>query len=161
MWNSGLGKSQAGIKIARRNINNLRYADDATLMAESEEELKSLLMRMKEESEKMAWNSALKTKIMVCAPIQFSSAAKSYPTFCDHMDCSMPGFPVPHQLPELTQTHDHWVSDAIQPSSSVIPFSSCPQYFPASGSFPMTQFFTSGGQSIGVSTSTSVLPMNT
>ena len=116
MWNSGLGKSQAGIKIARRNINNLRYADDATLMAESEEELKSLLMRMKEESEKMAWNSALKTKIMVCAPIQFSSAAKSYPTFCDHMDCSMPGFPVPHQLPELTQTHVHWVSDAIQPS---------------------------------------------
>ena len=52
MGNAGLDESQAGIKIAERNINNLRYADDTTLMAESEEELKSLLMRMKEESEK-------------------------------------------------------------------------------------------------------------
>ena len=52
IWNVGLDDSQAGIKIARRNINNLRYADDTTLMAESEEELKSLLMKMKEESEK-------------------------------------------------------------------------------------------------------------
>ena len=52
MCNAGLDKSQAGIKIARRNINNLRYADDTTLMAESEEELKSLLMRVKEESKK-------------------------------------------------------------------------------------------------------------
>ena len=51
MWNSGLDEAQAGIKIARRNINNLRYADDTTLMAESEEELKSLLMKMREESE--------------------------------------------------------------------------------------------------------------
>ena len=52
MQNAGLGESQAGIKIARRNINNFRYADDTTLMAESEEELKSLLMKVKEESEK-------------------------------------------------------------------------------------------------------------
>ena len=52
MWNAGLNEAQAGIKIARRNINNLRYADDTILMAESEEELKSLLMKMKEESEK-------------------------------------------------------------------------------------------------------------
>ena len=52
MWNARLEESQAGIKIARRNINNLRYADDTTLMAESEEELKSLLMRLREESEK-------------------------------------------------------------------------------------------------------------
>ena len=52
MWNAGLDESQAGIKIARRNINNLRYADDATLMAESEEELKSHLMKAKEENEK-------------------------------------------------------------------------------------------------------------
>ena len=52
MWNAGLDKAQAGIKIARRPINNLRYADDTTLMAESEEERKSLLMKMKEESEK-------------------------------------------------------------------------------------------------------------
>ena len=54
MLNAGLDEAQAGIKIARRNINNLRYADDTILMAESEEELKSLLMRMKEESEKLA-----------------------------------------------------------------------------------------------------------
>ena len=52
MWNAGLDKSQAGIKIAGRDINNLRYADDTTLMVESEEELKSLLLRMKKESEK-------------------------------------------------------------------------------------------------------------
>ena len=54
MRNAGLEEAQAGIKIARKNINNLRYADDSTLMAESEEELKSLLMRMKEEMEKLA-----------------------------------------------------------------------------------------------------------
>ena len=53
MWNSKLDEAQAGIKIARRNISNLRYADDSTLMAESEEELKSLLMKVKEESEKI------------------------------------------------------------------------------------------------------------
>ena len=54
MWNARLDEAQAGIKIAERNTNNLRYADDTTLMAESEEELKSLLMRVKEESEKLA-----------------------------------------------------------------------------------------------------------
>ena len=54
MWNARLDEAQAGIKIARRNINNVRYADDTTLMAESAEELKSLLMRVKEESEKLA-----------------------------------------------------------------------------------------------------------
>ena len=54
MWNAKLDEAQAGIKISRRNINNLRYADDTTLMAESKEELKSLLMKMNEESEKLA-----------------------------------------------------------------------------------------------------------
>ena len=54
MWNAQLDEAQAGIKIARKNINNLRYADDTTLMAETEEELKSLLMKVKEESEKLA-----------------------------------------------------------------------------------------------------------
>ena len=77
------------------------------------------------------------------------------------MDCSMPGFPVHHQLPELAQTHVHRVSDTIQPSHPVIPFSSRLQSFPTSGSFPMSQSFTSGGQSIGVSTSAPVLPVNT
>ena len=60
MKNAGLEEAQAGIKIARRNINHLRYADDTTLMAESEEELKSLLMKMKEESEKVGLNSTFR-----------------------------------------------------------------------------------------------------
>ena len=67
---AGLDEAQAGIKIARRNINNLRYADDTTLMAESEEELKSLLMKVKEESEKIGLKlNILKTKIMSSGPI--------------------------------------------------------------------------------------------
>ena len=70
MWNAGLDEAQAGIKIARRNINNLRYADDTTLMAESEEELKSLLMKVKEESEKVGLKlNTQKTKIMASDPI--------------------------------------------------------------------------------------------
>ena len=70
MRNAQLGEAQAGIKIAGRNINNLRYADDTTLMAESEEELKSLLMRVKEESEKDGLNLNIqKTKIMASGPI--------------------------------------------------------------------------------------------
>ena len=68
MRNAGLEEAQAGIKIARRNINNLRYADDPILMAESEEELKSLLMKVKEESEKVKLNIQ-KTKIMASSPI--------------------------------------------------------------------------------------------
>ena len=70
MWNAGLDESQAGIKTARRNINNLRYADDTTLMAESKEELKSLLIRVKEESEKAGLKLNIhKTKIMASGPI--------------------------------------------------------------------------------------------
>ena len=70
MRNSGLEEAQAGIKIARRNINNLRYADDTTLMEESEEELKSLLMKVKEESEKVGLKLNIqKTKIMASGPI--------------------------------------------------------------------------------------------
>jgi hypothetical protein len=70
MRNTGLEETQAGIKIARRNINNLRYADDTTLMAESEEELKSLLMKVKVESEKVGLKLNIqKTKIMASGPI--------------------------------------------------------------------------------------------
>ena len=70
MRNSGLDETQAGIKIAWRNINNLRYADDTTLMAESEEELKSFLMKVKEESEKVGLKFSIhKTKIMASGPI--------------------------------------------------------------------------------------------
>ena len=70
MWNVGQDEAQAGIKIAGRNINNLRYADDTTLMAESEEELKNLLMKVKEESEKVGLKLNIqKTKIMTSGPI--------------------------------------------------------------------------------------------
>ena len=70
MRNTGLEETQAGIKIAGRNIKNLRYTDDTTLMAESKEELKSLLMKVKEESEKVGWKLNIqKTKIMASGPI--------------------------------------------------------------------------------------------
>ena len=99
--------------------------------------------------------------VCVCreSSVQFSSVAQSCPTLCDPVNCSTPGLPVHHQLLDLTQSHVHWVSNAIQPSHppSFPPASS----FPGSGSFQMSQPFTSGGQSIGVSASTSVLPMNT
>ena len=94
--------------------------------------------------------------------VQFSSVTQSCPTFCDTMNCSMPGLPVHHQFLEFTQTHVHRVSDAIQPSHPLSsPFSSCPQSLPASESFPMNQLLAWGGQSIVVSASTSVLPKNT
>ena len=79
-------------------------------------------------------------------------------TPCDPMDCSTPGFPVYHQLPEVAQTHVHWVGDAIQPSHPLSHPFSCPQSFPESGSFPMSWIFALGGQSIGASASASVLP---
>ena len=93
---------------------------------------------------------------------QFSSVTQSCPTLCDPMNHCTPGLPVHHQLPEFTQTHVHQVSDAIQPSHPLLsPSTSCPQSLPASGSFPRSQLFAWGGQSIGVSASASVLPMNT
>ena len=93
--------------------------------------------------------------------VQFSSVAQSCPTLRNPMNCSTPGLPVHYQLPEFTQTHFlcWWCHPTISPS--VVPLSSCPQYFPASGSFQMSQLFASVGQSTGVSASTSVLPMNT
>ena len=93
---------------------------------------------------------------------QFSSVAQSCPTLWDLMNCSTQDLPVHHQLPEFTQTHVHRISDCHPAiSSSVVPFSSCPQSLPASESFPMSQLFPRGGQSTGVSALASVLPMNT
>ena len=75
------------------------------------------------------------------------SIAKSCPTLCSPMDCSTSGFSVLHYLPEFAQTHVHWVGDAIQSSYPLVtPFSSCPQSFPASGSFPATWIFASDAQ---------------
>ena len=89
------------------------------------------------------------------------SFAQLCPSLCNPMDCRKPGLPVLHHLLELTQTCplSQWCHPTI--SSSVIPFSSCLQSFPASGYFPMSQFFASGGQSTGVSASASFLPKNT
>ena len=95
----------------------------------------------------------------ICS-VQFNSVAQSCSPLFEPIDCTTPGFPVHHQLLEFTQTHVHWVGNTIQPSSSVIPFSACLQYFPASGSFQMSQFFSSGGKIIAVSASAWVLPMN-
>ena len=88
------------------------------------------------------------------------SVSKLCPTLCDPMNYSTPGFPVLHHLLEFVQIHVHWVSDAIQPSHPVAPFSFYPQSLPASGSFPMGWLFRSDGQSIGASASASVLPVN-
>ena len=96
----------------------------------------------------------------IVGTLQFSSVAQLCLTLCDPIDCSMPGLPVHHQLLELAQTHVPRVGDAIQPSHPVFPFSSCCQSFPASRSFPVSQFFALGGQSIGISASASVIPVN-
>ena len=92
---------------------------------------------------------------------QFSSVAQSCWTLCDPMNCSRPGLPVHYKLPEFTQTHVHWIGDAIQPSRP-LSSSSPPAPNPSQHqSFPMSQLFTWGGQSTGVSALVSVLPMNT
>ena len=109
MRNVGLDEAEAGIKPAGRNINTLRYADDTTYMEESEEELKSFLMKLKEESENAGLKlNTQKLKIMASGPIssvQFSLSVG--PTLCDPMNHSTPGLPVHQQLPEFTQTHVH------------------------------------------------------
>ena len=101
------------------------------------------------------WKTMFKA---VCSNYMYPcSVAQLCSTLCDPMYCSTPAFPLLHHLPELAQTHIHWVGGAIQPSH---PLSSCPQSFPVSGFFLMSRHFTSGGQSIGASASVSILPMN-
>ena len=97
----------------------------------------------------------------IYAYIQFSSVPQSFPILCDPMNHSIPGLPVHHQLLEFTETHVHQVSDAIQQSHPLLSLSPPAAIFPSIRSFQMSQLFTSGGQSIGVSASASVLPMNT
>ena len=104
---------------------------------------------------KKVWN------VYVCVYIYIICSVTKCSTLCDPTDYSTPGFPVLHYLQEFAQTHVHWVSDAIHSSCLLLPpFSSCPQSFPASGSFQISQFFTSGGQTIGASASVSGLPMS-
>ena len=118
MRNAGLDEAQAGKRFSRE-VSITWYSDDTTLMAESEE-LKILLMKVKEESEKVGLKlNSQKTKIMASGPIssvQFTSVVQLCLTLGNPMNCSMPGLPVHHQLPEFTQTHVHRVGDAIQPS---------------------------------------------
>ena len=92
--------------------------------------------------------------------VQFSSVTQSCLTLCDPMNRSIPGLPVHHQLLESTQTHVHWVSDAIQPSHPLSSHSPPAFNLSQHQSFQMSQFFASGGQSYGVSASAAVLPMN-
>ena len=111
-------------------------------------------------SECPKWHSACADRIAE-ASVQFSSVAQSCPTLCDPMNRSTPGLPIHHQLPEFTETHVHRVSDAIQPYhplSSPSPPAPNPSQ---NQSFPMSQLLTWGGQSIGVSASASVPPINT
>ena len=101
------------------------------------------------------WNSSFEGCLSSFSAHQLS------PTLCDSKDCSMPGLPVYHQFQEIAQNHFHWISDTMQPSHSLsAPSSQDFNLFPASGSFPMSHFFASRGQSIQVSASTSVFLMN-
>ena len=110
--NARLDAAQAGIKVEGRNINNLRYADDTTLMAESEEELKSLLMKVKEESKRVGLTLNIqKTRSWHLVPslhgksVQFSRSVMS--NYLQPHERSTPGLPVHHRLPESIQTHVH------------------------------------------------------
>ena len=146
MRNAGLEEAQAGIKIAGRNINNLRYADDTTLMADSKEELKSLLMKVKEESEDISW-----VKICCCCPVTLPC-----PTLFDPLNCSMTGFP---------QSLLKFMSiESLIPSNRLI--LCCPLLF-LSLIFPSFSIFSNESavcirysQSTGASDSALVLPMN-
>ena len=107
------------------------------------------------------WSLSLKCSVgSTISSVQFSSVTQSCLTLCDPMDCSTPGLPVCHQLPEFTQTHDNWVGDAIHPYQ---PLSSpSPPTFNLSqhqGLFQWVKFFSSSSQSIGVLASASVLPL--
>ena len=166
MWKARVDESQAGIKTARRNINNLRYADDTTLMAESEEKLKSFLMKVKEESEKAGLKLNIqKTKTLASYPIpsrhissvQFSRSVMSDSLRPHESQHTRPPCPSPSPgVHSDSHPSSWWCHPAI--SSSVVPFSSWPQSLPASESFPMGQLFTWGGQSTGVSALASFLP---
>ena len=162
MRNTGLEEAQAGIKIARRNINSLSYADDTTLMAESEEELKSLLMKVKRESEKVGLKLNIqKTKIMASGPI--TSWQIDGETVSDFMflgskitadgDCS-------HEIKRRLLLGRKVMTnlDSILKSRDItLPTK---DHLVKAMAFPVSQFFASGSQRIGVSASTSVLPMN-
>ena len=158
MRNVRLDDLQAGIKVSRKNINNLRYADDTTLIAKSEEELKNLLMSVKQENEKAGLKLNIKkTKIMASSPI--SSVQLSHSVVSDSLWPHEPQHARPPYPSPAARVYPNpcplswWCHPTI--SSSVFPFSSCPQSFPTLGSSQISHLFTSDGQSIAVSASTS------
>ena len=159
MRNVGLDEAQAGIKIARRNINNLRHQSNGRKWRRT----KDLL----DESKRGEWKSWLKAQHSEkqrswhpVPSVQFSLWVMS-DSLRPH-EVQLARTPCPSPTPRIHPNPCplcRWCHPAI--SSSVVPFSSCPQSFPASGSFQMSQLFASGGQSFGVSAPTSVPPMNT
>ena len=108
----------------------------------------------------MVTTQYVKSKYIFAPEFYSCLVTKSCLTLCSPINWSMPNVPVSHYFSQFAQTHVHWLSDAIQPCHPLFPLLPCPQCFPASGSFLMSQLFTSGGQSIGASASASVLPMN-
>ena len=161
MWNARLGESQAGIKIARRNINKLRHADDTTLMTESEEELKNFL-KMKKESEKGGLKFNIQNHIIWSyqfSSVQFTRSVVSDSLWMHKLHHDRP--PCPSPAPEVYSDScplSPWCHPTI--SSSVISMSSHLQSLPSSESLPMSQIFELGDQRIRVSFSASVLPMH-
>ena len=158
MRNAGLEETQAGIKIARRNINNVRYAEDSSFMTESDSAISF------EKWEAIVWRIISQYVGQITGGYmadQISSVAQSCPTRCDPMNCSTPGLPVHHQFPESTQTHVHWVGDAIQPSHPLLsPFS--PAFiFPSIRVFSNEPALRIGWPKYWSPSSTPVLPMNT
>ena len=163
--NARLDEAQSGINIAFRNINNIRYADDTTLMTESEEDLKSISLQVKEESQKAGLKLYIqKVRSWCLTPsVQFSSV-QSF----SHVRLFVTPWTTAHQA-SLSITNS-WSPlkpmsiESVMPSNHLIlchPLLLLPSIFPRIRSFQTSQLFTSGGQSIGVSASKSVLPMNT
>ena len=109
---------------------------------------------------KKYWKEEYSSQFRIISSVHSSSVTQACLTLCDPTDCKMPDLPVHHQLQEFIQTHVHWVGGHLTIPSSVIPFSSRLQSFPALRSFQMSQFFASGGQSTGVFPSTSFLSTN-
>ena len=164
MRNAGLDEAQAGSRLLGEISITSDMQMEPLLWQKSEEELKSLLMKVKVESEKVGLKINIqRTKIMASSPInsvQFSHSVMSDSLRPHEPQHTRPPCPSPNpRVQPNTCRLSRWCHPTI--SSSVVPFSSCPQSFPASGSFQMSHLFTSGGQSIGISASTSVLPVNT
>ena len=150
--NNGDGK-QLYILTEKENLNLFLTSSTVNLRCITNINMKGKTINLPEENTREYLQDLRRT---------FSSVAQSCPTLCDPMNCSMPGLPVHHQLPESTQTHVHWVGDAIQPSH---PLSSpCPPALNLSQHQGLFKWVSSSHQVakvLGVSTSTSVLPMNT